>query len=58
MRVKIYVNLENLASKQIYALHIYAFLSIKIKQHLLLPTDCHYISILASISPFGSSVQR
>ena len=56
MRVKIYANLENLASEQIYALLIYAFLSIKIKQHLLLLTDCHYISILGSISPYGSSL--
>ena len=42
---KIYANLENLASEQIYALLIYVFLSIKIKQHLLLLTDCRYISI-------------
>ena len=49
-------NLENLASEQIYALLIYAFLSIKIKQHLLLLTDCRYISILGSISPYGSSL--
>ena len=56
MCVKIYANLENLASEQIYALLIYAFLSIKIKQHLLLLTDCRYISILGSVSPYGSSV--
>ena len=40
MRVKIYVNFENLASEQIYAL-----LSIKIKQHLLLLADYRYIKI-------------
>ena len=56
MRVKIYANLENLASEQIYAFIIYAFLSIKIKQHLLLLTDYRYISILVSVSPYGSSL--
>ena len=45
MRVKMYVNFENLASEQIYALFIYAFLSIKIKQHLLLLADYRYIKI-------------
>ena len=45
MRVKIYVNFENLASEQIYALFIYAFLSIEIKQHLLLLTDYHIVAL-------------
>ena len=47
MHVKIYANL---ASEQIYALFIYAFLSIKIQQHLLLLTDYRYISILRSVA--------
>ena len=53
MHVKIYANLT---SERIYVLFIYAFLSIKIKQHLLLLTDCRYISILGSVSPYGSSL--
>ena len=55
MRVKIYVNmyLENLASEQILCA---SYLCVFVYQHLLLLTDFRYISILGSVSPYGSSL--
>ena len=57
MCVKIHVNLENSASEEIYALLINAFLSIsRLSNIFLLLNDCRYISILGSVSPYGSSL--